>query len=149
MHRIRLGRGRDVFERARAALHDWRMYPTGWVERFPIDAPIEKDTVVASLVRPLGIWSLQMCRIVYVVEEQGTVDRFAFAYGTVEGHPLAGEERFEVAWHRGSDVVYYDLSSFSRPVSPIARLGYPFVRRFQRRFARESLQAMVEAVEPV
>jgi hypothetical protein len=41
--------------------------------------------------------------------------------------------------------VWYDLYAFSRPGHFVARLGYPLGRRLQRRFARESKQAMLAA----
>ena len=86
------------------------------------------------------------CRIVYVVDEEGPVTRFGFANGTLPGHAEAGEERFLVEWDRASGEVGYDILAFSRPHSFLARLGYPYVRRVQRRFGRESAAAMMRAV---
>jgi uncharacterized protein (UPF0548 family) len=42
--------------------------------------------------------------------------------------------------------VWYDVVAFSRARHPLARLGYPLARRVQRRFARESAEAMRKAV---
>jgi uncharacterized protein (UPF0548 family) len=50
-----------------------------------------------------------------------------------------------VEWRREDDSVFYDLYAFSRPNHFLAKLGYPLARRLQRRFARDSLQAMVRA----
>ena len=57
----------------------------------------------------------------------------------------SGEERFTVAWHE-DDAVWYDILAFSRPNHFLARLGYPLVRRLQKRFARDSAAAMKRAV---
>ena len=47
-------------------------------------------------------------------------------------------------WHK-DDSVWYDIHAFSRPQQAMVRLGFPFARMLQRRFARESLAAMVAA----
>ena len=72
---------------------------------------------------------------------------FGFAYGSLPGHAASGEERFLIEWDPSDDSVWYDLSSFSRPNGWLARLGAPYLRRFQARFARESAEAMRRAVE--
>lgn len=48
--------------------------------------------------------------------------------------------------HSADDSVWFDLYAFSRPGKLLARLGYPFGRRLQRRFARAAKQAMLAAV---
>jgi hypothetical protein len=83
------------------------------------------------------------CRIVYVVDE---ADRFGFAYGTLPAHAETGEERFTVEWDEQDDAVWYDILAFSLPQQLLARLGYPFARRLQKRFARDSPAAMLRAV---
>ena len=78
--------------------------------------------------------------------DEGAVSRFGFTYGTLPDHVGAGEERFLVEWDRGNDSVWYDILAFSRPRHVLARLGYPWVRRVQKRFGRESAAAMRRAV---
>jgi uncharacterized protein (UPF0548 family) len=95
-HRVRLGEGPQVFERAGAALRDWAMFRVGWVEPCPGGSPIEEGTTVALLARGLGVWALFACRIVRVIEEHGPVESYGFAHGTLPGHALSGEERFTV-----------------------------------------------------
>ncbi len=63
-HRVELGRGAAAFERACEALRRWEMFRIGWVELHPADAPIRVGTTVGVLVRVLGLWSLNPCRIV-------------------------------------------------------------------------------------
>ena len=144
--RVKLGEGAEAFAAAKAALGRWEHFRLGWVETWPPDTPIKVGQVVAVLARNLGVWWLNACRIVYVVDEQGPVQRFGFAYGTLPGHAESGEERFTVEWHEEDDAVWYDILAFSRPRQLLARAGYPFARRLQRRFARDSAAAMRRAV---
>jgi uncharacterized protein (UPF0548 family) len=146
--RIKLGCGGAVFQAAKDALARWGHFRLGWVEAVPADTPIRAGEVVAVVARVLGLWWLNACRIVYVVDESGPVCRFGFAYGTLPGHAESGEERFMVEWDRASEAVWYDILAFSRPRHPLARLGYPLTRRAQKRFARASTAAMQKAVGP-
>jgi uncharacterized protein (UPF0548 family) len=82
---------------------------------------------------------------VYVLDETSPVRCVGFAYGTLPGHAARGEERFSIEWH-SDDTVWYDLLAFSRPGHWLIWLGYPCVRRLQRRFALASLAAMVRTV---
>ena len=146
--RIRLGEGAGVFTAAKVALGRWEQFQLGWVEAWSPDDPIRAGNDVAVAGRSLGLWWLNACRIVYVVDEPiGTVVKFGFAYGTLPEHAESGEERFLIEWDRAGDgSVWYDILAFSRPNQFLARLGQPWVRRLQKRFGRDSSQAMVRAV---
>ena len=70
------------------------------------------------------------------------------AYGTLPGHLETGEERFLIEMdERG--VVWYDILAFSRPRRFLVRLGYPYVRRLQKRFGRHSAAAMQKATAEI
>jgi uncharacterized protein (UPF0548 family) len=81
-NRICLGRGERVFTAACLALRQWRMFELGWVEVCNPDAPIQPGSVVSVAAHCFGFWWLNICRIVYVIDEPGRVRRFGFAYGT-------------------------------------------------------------------
>lgn len=147
--RVRLGAGEGVFRAARAALERWEQFRLGWLEAGPPETPIRTGEVVAVLARAAGFWWLNACRIVYVVDEAGPVCRFGFGYGTLPDHAGAGEERFLVEWDRADDGVWYDILAFSRPNQLLARMGYPWVRRTQRRFGRESAALMLRTAAPL
>jgi len=83
---------------------------------------------------------------VAVVNDDGAVNRFGFAYGTLPDHAGSGEERFLVEWDTDDDSVWYDILAFSRPRHFLARLGYPWMRRAQKPFGRQSAAAMRRAV---
>ena len=144
--RIKLGAGSEVFEKAKAALCRWEHFNLGWVEAIPNNTPIEVGQVIAVLARVFGVWWLNACRIVYVVDDKGATTRFGFAYGTLPGHAESGEERFVIEWDRADDSVWYVILAFSKPNYFVTRLGYPLVRCFQKQFARNSAAAMVKTV---
>ena len=144
-NRVRLGTGRETFERAKAAIHRWEMFALPWVELCWPDAPIEVGTTVGVLAGR-GAWSLNACRIVYTLDEEGEVARHGFGYGTLPDHVEIGEERFLVEHHRADDSVWYDLLAFSRHGHWLARLAGPTTRSVQRAFAAGSKRAMVAAV---
>ncbi|MDP8952328.1 MAG: DUF1990 domain-containing protein [Actinomycetota bacterium] len=145
-YRVKLGEGEEAYDRAKDALRSWRQFDLGWVSLHPGGAPLEVGTTIAVLASHAGFWSLNSARIIHLVEERDTVERFGFAYGTLPGHAEHGEERFLVEWSHEDDSVFYDVFAFSRPSHLVAYLGYPFVRALQRRFARHSKRAMVRAV---
>jgi uncharacterized protein (UPF0548 family) len=122
------------------------MFDLGWVTVHPPRQPIEVGTTVAVVASHFGFWSMSAARIVYIVEETGSVHRYGFAYGTLTDHAERGEERFTVEWNPEDGSVWYDLYAFSRPQHPLARLGRPLARHLQKRFARDSKAAMVRAV---
>ena len=144
--RIRLGEGQQVFQSARAALQRWEQFRLGWVSVNDSGTPIQPSQAVAVLAHIFGLWTLNACRIVYVVDEPGPISKFGFAYGTLPDHAESGEERFLIEWDRADDSVWYDILAFSRPRHFLARLGYPWMRRIQKRFGRESATAMRQAV---
>ena len=149
-NRICLGRGPAAWDAARAAIRSWQMFHIGWVEIHSADAPLAPGLVVAPLAHAFGLWFLNACRVVYLIDENGRIDenrRFGFAYGTLPDHAESGEERFLVEW-RDDDTVWYDLLAFSRPGHWLTRLGLPVVRSLQKRFAADSLAAMKSAMQP-
>ncbi|MEW6130661.1 MAG: DUF1990 domain-containing protein [Acidobacteriota bacterium] len=149
-NRIQLGTGADAFALAVQAIQRWQMFNTGWVKLYFSDAPIAVGACVAPLASHLGFYSLNACRIVYVIDENDNdvnVKKYGFAYGTLTEHVEQGEERFSVEWHHADNSVWYDLFAFSKPRHPFARLAYPVSRQLQKRFAADSQQAMLRAVK--
>lgn len=144
--RIRLGEGQAVFESACDALRQWRQFDLGWLEVWPADQSFESLKMVAIVARAVGFWWLNACQIVYKLDESGPVSRFGFAYGTLPDHAGSGEERFLIEWTRADDSVWYDILAFSRPQKLLTRVGYPYMRRTQKRFGRESAESMKRAV---
>jgi uncharacterized protein (UPF0548 family) len=139
---VTIGRGRTDFDRASAALIAWKQFDIGWVETFPRHAPVEVGTVVAVLIRHLGFWSLNGCRVLYNVGGDG---RFGYAYGTLTNHAESGEELFDVFLDPESDEVRYRIRATSQAQAALTHIGQPIVRAFQARFRRDSAAAMTHA----
>jgi uncharacterized protein (UPF0548 family) len=143
---IELGSGSAVYERAAAAVDRWAMFDVPWVELFGADRPPAVDQTVAVLARVGPVWSLNGCRVTYLVDDRGAFERHGFAYGTLGEHMEVGEERFTVEGERESDRVLYDVIAFSRPRHWLARAGGPLSRRLQRRFRIDSGRAIQRAL---
>jgi len=136
--RIALGHGEKIYQAARQALGGWQQFKLGWLSPYPDTTPLTVGQNISVLARLFPVWWLNACRIVYQVDEQGEVQRHGFAYGTLPDHAEAGEERFVVEWDRRDDQVWLDILAYSRPRHILTKLGYPMVRRMQKRFGREA-----------
>lgn len=146
-HRIQMGSGAQTFDRAKSAIDCWTMYKLDWTRLYPAQTPINVGEVVNVVVNHGFCWSVNSCRLVYVLDEiNGEVERYGFAFGTLPRHSETGEERFTVEWNRTNDAVFYELLSFARPHHILAHIGFPFVTFFQRKFAVDSAKAMINAV---
>ncbi len=144
-NRIKLGEGKDIYRRAAVALRSWQQFDLGWATVVPSQTELKVGAVVAVQAKTFGWWSLNACRVVYMIDQmRPDSEKFGFAYGTLPGHAECGEERFTIEWQE-DDSVWYDIYAFSRPQHPLVKLGFSFARRLQKRFIRESLAAMVMA----
>lgn len=133
---------RAGFEPALAGLREWVCHRGIGATVHPTRAPLEQGATML-VVLPVGPATiLAPTRIVAVVDE---ADRFGFAYGTLPGHPEAGEESFVVA--RGADgAVTFTIAVAARPV-PLLRPVSPLVALAQRRALSGYLRSMRHHVE--
>ncbi len=142
-----LGRGEATFEAAVRALHRWDQFDLGWVAPHRRDVPLVPGEVFAFVSRQLGVFTVNICRVVYLIDDtEDACRRYGFAYGTVGQHALRGEERFLLTWDRKTDVVSFEIYKFSRPNHPLLHLVGPISRMVQRRFTRDALEHMAEVV---
>jgi uncharacterized protein (UPF0548 family) len=146
-NRIQIGEGSQAFTRAVEAIKRWEMFNIGWLHLCWPDAPIEPGSGVAVLAHHLAFWSLNACRIVSVIDEDEESRRYGFIYGTLPDHAERGQERFTVEWRRADDSVWYVILAYSRPNQLLAQVGYPITRLLQKRFGRDSMQAMLRSSE--
>ncbi len=136
---VRVGRGDEGWSQARSALLAWAVKTRSGFAVEPAcgaDRGVRAgaDYWLVAAVGPLRI--REPARVVAVVDRP---DRCGFAYGTLEGHPVSGEEAFVL--HRGDDgVVRLTLRSVTAPGSGRWRLAFPAVlvaqRWYRRRYAR-------------
>ena len=142
--RTRIGKGEARFSAAKRAFEQWAMFDLGWVRVANANAAICLDQIVAVEAHTLGLWTLNLSRIVRVVESATT---FGFIYATSKLHVEQGEERFRLEFDLETGEVWYELEAVSRPRASLARLGFPITRAFQKRFARESHERMRQVGE--
>ncbi|TVQ89985.1 MAG: DUF1990 domain-containing protein [Deltaproteobacteria bacterium] len=143
-----VGRGRADFKALVEAICRWEMFDLSWVHLHDPEAPLVEGQVVAFSSWQLGLWVINLCRIVYLVDEQDAHGaRFGFAYGTLPGHAVSGEELFEASFHAGSGEVRFAVAKFSRPIHPLVRLAGPVGRAVQDRFSRQAIARVAASVE--
>jgi uncharacterized protein (UPF0548 family) len=126
--RTTLGAGEATFRRAAEALLSWRMHARAGLGVLATSHTARPDAVVVTSLRWRRIATAMPCRVVYTVAEP---HRKGFAYGTLPGHPVRGEEAFVVELTPGGDV-RLTIRAFSRPARLLARLGGPAGRFVQR-----------------
>jgi uncharacterized protein (UPF0548 family) len=123
-----VGSGRAAFERAAAAVFDWRAQ-RGAGLRVRATGPASEPGTVVVLTAGLPRFGYDIpCRVVWA---QTDGDERGFAYGTLPGHPESGEECFLVRLEPGGDVVY-EIRVFFRLASRGARLAGPLGLVLQR-----------------
>jgi uncharacterized protein (UPF0548 family) len=120
-----------------------------WFARRP--SPRVLDGLLASLAaRPLSYPEVGMSREGRAVpphygREEHEVEsdgRFAYGYGTLEGHSEHGEEMFAVE-RVASGRVRAVTIAHARPQDVLARLGQPIAHRVQRRIKVDYMQALL------
>ncbi|AQA05789.1 hypothetical protein BVC93_29310 [Mycobacterium sp. MS1601] len=131
----RIGCGRQRFEEAGASVLRYGMLRGAGVAVTASTEVAEAGTLVLGR---LGFFDAP-CRVVYVFDEP---NRLGFAYGTLPGHPVAGEERFSVRYDPASESVYAEVAAFSRPHTWWARLGAPALGVVQKIVTRRYLGAL-------
>ena len=140
--RTLIGHGPDAFVKAKAAMQSWQHFDLGWVQVANPDVAIAQNEIVAVEAHALGLWSVNLSRILYTIDES---HRFGYGYGTTPLHVERGEERFLIEHDPATGTVHYDLLAISQPAHLLARLAYPYTRSRQRKFALQSHQHMRQA----
>lgn len=142
--RAAVGAGPTQFHWAAESLMTWQVQ-----RRAGFDVRASSERVVEGAVADLHLAGgpFRVTAPVRVVEVVDEPLRRGFAYGTLPGHPVAGEERFVVQLEP-TGVVLFTVTAFSRPASTLARLGGPFGRLAQDAMAHRYLAAL-RAPEPL
>jgi uncharacterized protein (UPF0548 family) len=133
----RIGSGADVWSEAAAAVLHWEVKTRSG---FSVDGPrsrVRRDAEYSLRLRIGPVRVVEPVRVVAVVEQR---DRVGFAYGTLPGHPLRGEEAFIV--ERVGDEVHLVIRSVTAPGRGRWRPLFPLVVLLQRLFRRRYLRAL-------
>lgn len=130
--RTRLGSGDAVFRTAASAVAEWRMHREMGVG---VETEAPRATPGAAVTVALGMGRLRLrapCRVVWVVAQER---RAGWAYGTLPGHPVRGEEAFLVT-RDAAGAVWLTVTAFSRPAVWWTRVAGPLLPVLQRAYAR-------------
>jgi uncharacterized protein (UPF0548 family) len=110
---------------------------------FRVDSLPDRDVMIGERrwitlrVGPVSV--REPVEIVAVIDDG---DRRGFAYGTLEGHPVSGEEAFIV--HRSpDDTIWFTLRSLTRAPHGGWRVVYPIALVAQRVFRRRYQRALL------
>jgi uncharacterized protein (UPF0548 family) len=131
----RIGTGRDRFDQAAEAVMRYGMLRGAGLR---VVATTEVAQVGTDVLGRLGPF-VAPCRVVYVTEGP---NRRGFAYGSLPGHAVSGEEMFGVHYNPSDDGVYSDVVAFSRPATWWSRLGTPVLSVAQRIVTMRYLNAV-------
>ncbi len=117
----------------------WQMHEQAG---FRLLATDRTAVVGARVLLSVGLGRLAVhapCQVVYTVNEP---HRRGFAYGTLTGHPVSGEEAFLLGFEPDLDRVTFTVKVFSRPATALTRLGGPFTGLAQQFGIQSYLTAM-------
>lgn len=117
-----VGHGEQAFARVREGMRDWGIHRLAGM-RVKSNG---KPAVGRSFSAAFGFFRVR-CEVVWLRDENSV---YGYGFGTLAGHPLSGEEAFEVRLSPGG-VVSFSVRAFSRRASWYARLGGPLVAALQ------------------
>lgn len=131
----RIGSGRQRFDQAAEAVMRYGMLRGAGLR---VTASTDVARVGSDVLGRLGPF-VAPCRVVYVVDEP---NRRGFAYGSLPGHAVRGEEMFGVRYDPADDGVYSEVVAFSKPATWWSSLGAPVLSLVQRVVSRRYLRAV-------
>lgn len=142
-----VGRGDSDWEAAREALLGWGVKTRSG---FRVERPAGREDAVGAGERSWLVASIGPLRVrepVCVVDIVDERERCGFAYGTLDGHPVSGEEAFILHRDR-EDGVWFTLRSAVRPAPGAWRLAFPLILVAQRVYRRRYLRALFARPRP-
>ncbi|EEF40655.1 conserved hypothetical protein [Ricinus communis] len=145
--RVLLGSGLDTFDKGKSALQNWRHFGLNWAFVDPKTA-IQSGVKFCVCYKEFLPWVMMPLQMIYVKESRNAkkgMASFCFGGGTLQGHLLAGEERFSIEMDENNQV-WYEILSFSKPDHFLSFIGYPYVKLRQKDFANQSANAVLEHV---
>ncbi|XP_044470403.1 UPF0548 protein At2g17695 [Mangifera indica] len=141
--RVLVGSGHDTYEKSKTGLKTWRHFELNWAFVDP-ETPIQSGAKFCVCVKEFLPWVMMPLQVVYINESRRAkkpVASFGFGSGTLQGHLLAGEERFSVELDEDNQV-WYEILSLSKPAHFLSFIGYPYVQLRQKYFAQQSANAI-------
>ena len=142
-YHVDVGRGPVAFELAREGLRSWVTHTGINAVIEPAGQRVALGTTVLVVLRLGPIYVVAPDRVMRVIDEPR---RFAYAYGTLPGHPESGEESFTVE-ELDDGIVRATIRVQARPATLPARAAAPLVRLLQTAALRRYLAALAAHVE--
>ncbi|PON82685.1 outer envelope protein [Trema orientale] len=145
--RVLVGSGLDTYEKGKTALQAWRHFGLDWAFVDP-KTRTQVGEKFCVCVKEFLPWVMMPLKVVYVDEKRRSEQpktSFSFGGGTLQGHLLAGEERFSIELDENNQV-WYEILSFSKPADVLSFVGYPYVKLRQKYFAQQSANAVLKHV---
>jgi uncharacterized protein (UPF0548 family) len=133
--RYLIGTGMAAMTGAADAIFRWRMHRAVGMR---IAASAARAAPGVTVVGAIGVGALRIvtpCRIVWAAEPGAGAGATGFAYGTLPGHPMRGEESFLLD-QDGDGQVWLTIESFSLPARWFTRAAGPAAPVLQALFAR-------------
>lgn len=138
-----LGTGEKVFDFLVRRIKEWEHFDIWWLFVYPDKPEMEEGTTLVVSANHGPLWSLNACKIVYVIDEETSAHkRFGYGYATLQGHSEQGEERFLLEWNKSDDKVIYLINAYSRSNHPLVSMLYPIARFFQNKFRSDSIKTL-------
>lgn len=132
-----LGHGEGVWRWATSELLRWGVKTRSGFAVTP-DAPVETGSRPIIVAHAFGLSVREPVEVVDVVRQH---DRVGFAYRTLPGHPVSGEEAFIA--HRSGDAVLLTIRSLTRPGDrAMWRAAYPGLLVAQKVARRRYIRAL-------
>ncbi|MFE4950396.1 DUF1990 family protein [Leifsonia sp. NPDC056665] len=134
-----IGRGQEHWHRAAEDILRWRVKTRSG---FLVDshAPVRVGQRERIRVRVLGVTIVEPVEVVAVIEDH---DRVGFAYRTLPGHPVDGEEAFVVHRDAADGDIVLTVRSLTRPAPQQPwRILHPLLRVAQVVARRRYLRAL-------
>lgn len=138
---VRIGAGEACWRRTAEAVLTWQVKTRSG---FTVAAGPDRASIGARYWLHARVGLLTVTEPVEVLRIVETTSRAGFAYGTLDGHPVSGEEAFVV--HRDpTGTVFLTLRSLTgpAPTGGWSRL-FPLLRVAQRRYRGRYLRALVD-----
>jgi uncharacterized protein (UPF0548 family) len=128
---VRIGRGSAQWKIVTSDVLAWEVKARSGFTVKPmagknVRVQLGTDYVLSAAFGPFSL--REPVRVVATVDE---VDRCGFAYGTLEGHPVSGEEAF-IVYQDADAVIWLTLRSLTRPARGRWRLAFPVILVAQR-----------------
>ena len=142
-----VGRGESTFHEAARGLQQWSCFNLTWTRAFGQGEP-EAGKHLAIAARTGGMWVVNFGRVIEATEtfNLNGSDSYSVTIGTLPRHVACGEETLSIRWERETDIVSFNIRSFSHPSYWWMRMAAPLVHRRQARFCRDASDAITRFV---